>query len=62
LAQVEVDVGAAQPGAADLYDHVEGALDLWLLDLIHRWPLGVAVNPHCLHRRITSAWLDGGLP
>jgi hypothetical protein len=35
LAQVEVDVGAADAGAADLDDHVEGALDLRLLDLVH---------------------------
>jgi hypothetical protein len=35
LAQVEVDVGPAQPGPADLDDHVEGILDLRLLDLVN---------------------------
>jgi hypothetical protein len=35
LAQVEMDVGAAQARPADLDDHVEGVLDLRLLDLVH---------------------------
>jgi hypothetical protein len=54
LAQVEVDVCPAHPGAADLDDHVVGALDLRLFDLVHGGPLVVLVQPQCRHRRITS--------
>ena len=49
-------------GSDDLDDHVEWALDLRLLDLVHGGPLVVAVEPERLHRCITSSSADGGLP
>src|SRR4029453_5297116 len=61
LAEVEVDVGPAHAGPTDLDDHVEGALDLGLLDVVNRWPHVVLVEPHCLHPRLTSSPATGCL-
>src|SRR6266542_2721226 len=51
LALDQVQVGAAQPGSTDLDDHVVGAGDSRLLDLVDRRTLLVLAQPDCSHRR-----------
>jgi hypothetical protein len=55
LAFEDVQVGAADPGAADLHDHVQRALQLRFRDVVDLRIGVVVVHPDGLHRH-TSPW------
>src|SRR5262249_10177112 len=56
LALLDVQVGPAQPGGADLDDHVKRPGDLRLVDLLDLQSLVVVVQPRSLHAATSSPY------
>ena len=59
LPLLDVQIGAAQAGRADLHDHVQRAGRLRLLDRVQRQPGVVLVQPGRLHAAASSG---SGIP